>query len=379
MEKQNKTGNLKVKEDTVRHVLDVILRNGGGNPGSIFRIFAKYRIGKSRAYMTEFLKKEYGTTGMGFTIGGHKVSAWFDENGMKAGLGMSAHENTFLVLDWNQIEARIRGMVRSAEYMSEPMVIITEEMEQRRVAGELLSYFRGNTESMPESFAKQGASYFDPEGSLSKMLETQEGRDAIRAELMRILKIKKKDDPFEKPAETEKLLSEIKDLEADWISLPDPGMLPVIHPDFITRDETDAALCCGTERQDSKKRIFRYFMENHTEEERADFLRREYGMWAKNGILPGNSDSWLSTYRDRIEVMHGDILHPACTAELSWMEAQKRIGELIEKGRYLSPERAVKKKPESLRGKLMKYSNKAVNLPQKSQEYVKHRKREAAL
>ena len=48
--------------------LETILRSGGGRENSRKRIYAKYQQGKTSEEMTEFLKKEYGTTGKPLVI-----------------------------------------------------------------------------------------------------------------------------------------------------------------------------------------------------------------------------------------------------------------------------------------------------------------------
>ena len=64
-----------------------ILCTGGGLENSRKRIFAKYEQGKTPEEMTDFLRREYGSTGKGFNFGEEQISVWFDENGMSAAHG----------------------------------------------------------------------------------------------------------------------------------------------------------------------------------------------------------------------------------------------------------------------------------------------------
>ena len=98
--------------------IDEILRTGGGFENSRSRIYAKYQEHKSPAEISEFLKSEYRVTGKGFTFGNKSIAIWFDENGMKAGLGQSANDNTFLTMDWTEVESRIRNMILNGTYIS---------------------------------------------------------------------------------------------------------------------------------------------------------------------------------------------------------------------------------------------------------------------
>lgn len=81
-----------------------ILCTGGGLENSRKRIFAKYEQGKTPEEMTDFLRREYGSTGKGFNFGEEQISVWFDENGMLAAHGNSALEHTELKLSWEEIE-----------------------------------------------------------------------------------------------------------------------------------------------------------------------------------------------------------------------------------------------------------------------------------
>ena len=78
-----------------------ILCTGGGLENSRKRIFAKYEQGKTPEEMTDFLRREYGSTGKGFNFGEEQISVWFDENGMLAAHGNSALELTELKLSWD--------------------------------------------------------------------------------------------------------------------------------------------------------------------------------------------------------------------------------------------------------------------------------------
>lgn len=81
-----------------------ILCTGGGLENSRKRIFAKYEQRKTPEEMTDFLRREYGSTGKGFNFGEEQISVWFDENGMSAAHGNSALEHTELKLSWEEIE-----------------------------------------------------------------------------------------------------------------------------------------------------------------------------------------------------------------------------------------------------------------------------------
>ena len=64
-------------------MVDYVLLTGGGQRDSRPRIFAKYQKWLDSEKIAEFLKREYGRGGKGFTFEGEPLSVWYDEDGMK--------------------------------------------------------------------------------------------------------------------------------------------------------------------------------------------------------------------------------------------------------------------------------------------------------
>ena len=100
---------------------------------------------------------------------------------------------------------------------------------------------------------------------------------------------------------------------------------------FITEDEIDQFLADGPSLQDSKIRIYSYFIQGHDAKECAALLRHEYG---DSGHV---SEGW-QTWSDGkgIKLTRSDENGDYDTVHLNWNQAQKRIRDLIEKDRYLT-------------------------------------------
>ena len=101
---------------------------------------------------------------------------------------------------------------------------------------------------------------------------------------------------------------------------------------FITEDEIDAAMTRGSGVSGGKGRIFAYFQNSHTDKEKVDFLRHEYGIGGHSHALSGAGGSW--------EDHDGKGLHykkGGCPdVHFTWEKVAKRITNLIQKGRYLT-------------------------------------------
>ena len=101
---------------------------------------------------------------------------------------------------------------------------------------------------------------------------------------------------------------------------------------FITEDEIDTAMTGGSGFSGGKGRIYTFFQESHTDKEKVDFLKREYGMGGHSHALSGATHS--------SEDHDGKGLHykkqDCPDVDLSWEKVSKRINDLIQKGRYLT-------------------------------------------
>lgn len=325
-----------------REELDTILRSGGGKKDSRKRIYAKYTEGKTPEEMTAFLKKEYGETGKGFDIGGHPVSVWFNEYGMSAGYGMQAKEAPIVTMTWEDIEAHIRNMVENGTYMSAGEAYLVDEGERRRTASEIYFFFRDGMEEAPEETGMKFGNYPESEERLKDLLATHEGREVLReliTDAGQRLESGEAQLRWAYVKFPEELLEEIDDLDREKLEFPLPDALEVQEENFITQDEIDYALCRGSGYQNGSFRIYDYFKEGHDRKDNISFLKQEYGQGGGTGGLPGNDNSHNSHDAKGIRLEKGSYSSPYARVLLNWNVVEKRLRELIEEDKYLSPER----------------------------------------
>lgn len=103
----------------------------------------------------------------------------------------------------------------------------------------------------------------------------------------------------------------------------------------MAQGDIDTVLRLGSGVQDGKYRIYLHFQQNASAKENADFLKKEYGTGGRAPALPGlDIDEWHDV--KGITLTRGKRTGPEAKILLSWMQVQKRIGELIAADRYLS-------------------------------------------
>ena len=134
----------------------------------------------------------------------------------------------------------------------------------------------------------------------------------------------------------------------EWLS-PDEAVLPSVNEQLsligeaestkdsafvMPQDAIDYVLSSGSGFEDGKRRIYQQFLKQEGTEANVRFLRREYGIGGHSDAIPG-TDYWLEY---DAKGLHLSKLHDdgSKAVNLSWNVVEKRIGELIALGRYLS-------------------------------------------
>jgi N12 class adenine-specific DNA methylase/adenine-specific DNA methylase len=104
----------------------------------------------------------------------------------------------------------------------------------------------------------------------------------------------------------------------------------------ISQAEIDEVLSLGSGVADGKYRIYLYWQEAHIPQDRAAFLKQEYGIGGRSSALKATDHSWEDHSGKGIKITKGSLLDPDAEVLLTWSKAAKRIGELIVADRYLS-------------------------------------------
>ena len=103
----------------------------------------------------------------------------------------------------------------------------------------------------------------------------------------------------------------------------------------ISQEDIDAVLTRGSGMYDGKYRIYEQYLKKESTENNITFLKNEYGV---GGAYPAVGDRNLDESHDPkgVKISRGRIMQPDAEVLLKWNKVEKRIGELIDAGRYLS-------------------------------------------
>lgn len=321
-----------------------ILCTGGGLENSRKRIFAKYEQGKTPEEMSDFLRREYGSTGKGFNFGEEQISVWFDEHGMSAAHGNSALEHTELKLSWEEIEKNIRSQVESGTYMDSMEAYMVDYCERKRIANQLYFFYRDSIGEFPKGLEISGYNYPGEEEYLMDLLtkpdKIQNIVSCLEETLQKIesgevsIRFRLAKNPYE-------LRDDVADLLKERISYPLVEQVDVLTEDFITSDEIDYVLSSGSGFAQGSFRIYDFYQKDHTLKEAADFLKKEYGTGGSSHALTGSDKSHKDYDAKGIHLRKGHIFTPDAEVLLSWNVVAKRIEKLIQQGRYLSDQKKI--------------------------------------
>jgi len=105
-------------------VVDEILRTGSNRERSQLRIIYNYMIDQTPEEYTDFVRREYGKGGKGFTIEGQDYSVWFDDLGMQIAVGHTVDDRILdkAFLSWEDVNGRIQQLLNQGEYA--PQVVL---------------------------------------------------------------------------------------------------------------------------------------------------------------------------------------------------------------------------------------------------------------
>ncbi len=322
-------------------VIDEALCLGGNEPYCLERICAWFSKDYPLEQNASFLCEEYGTSGKGFFSGVSPYALWFDGAGIRIGMGWTAQSATTLI-PWEDAAKRIRELLDTGRYVPQSVLNNAPENERKELAEHLWYTVQDfSQEARDESLIPTILEIYNGRGGfpdntaqIRELLKDSETVSALITEV-EAFAVRYAENPdlmrfrFRRHDEILTGLRGLLRPHIEFSASPDFYLVP---KQFITNDEIDRLLTGGSNIQHSKFRIYSYFLEGHTPKERADFLKHEYGTGGGGRLgFNENHDSKGITYkRENAEFV------PYDTILLKWPQVEKRVGELIRQGKYMS-------------------------------------------
>ena len=330
--------------DVSDEVINRVLTAGSNSTHSRERIAAFFmQPNVSMADAATFLRHEYRIGGAGVRVHNIDHSLWFDSNGLRIARGHDTRTPRAAVLTYEDAANRISTLLKNGQYASAAELTDAKPNEYRELASEIWHTYHDMSEEareqgffaqtkefandvFPPAVEKLTAALSDP---AQRTVLTGEMTDYARAvqrnsDLCRFrFNVQRSEDAAERLQRTERMTA---------LYAAADGFEPA-RAAFITQDEIDEMLRSGSGIDRGKKRISEFYAENHTQKERIEFLKNEYG-WggrAYGGYSENHDGKGIAFERSIDRKVYDRIT-------LSWSQVDHQISTLIRQNRYLTPE-----------------------------------------
>ena len=330
--------------DVSDEVINRVLTAGSNSTHSRERIAAFFmQPNISIADAAAFLRREYRVGGAGVRVHNIDHSLWFDSNGLRIARGHDTRTPRAAVLTYEDAANRISTLLKNGQYASAAELTDAKPNEYRELASEIWHTYHDMSEEareqgffaqtkefandvFPPAVEKLTAALSDP---AQRTVLTGEMTDYARAvqqnsNLCRFcFNVQRSEDAAERLQRSEHMTA---------LYAAADGFEPV-RAAFITQDEIDEMLRSGSGIEHGKKRISEFYAENHTQKERIEFLKNEYG-WggrAYGGYSENHDGKGIAFERSIDRKVYDRIT-------LSWSQVDHQISTLIRQNRYLTPE-----------------------------------------
>ena len=320
--------------------IDLLLIFGSNDREARMKITTEFMKHKRPERVVDYLKKTYrGAYGIETERG--KFSSFAAEDGIHIARGDGAeYVRNAQVLSWLDAATRIGQLLAEGRYATNVELAERRGFELSQLARSLIDLYHDLSDEarevgmLPALDDYKGGGYPEEEKRVARALDRWDKRQEISSSLTDFVEAWKLDHTllryrYHRP---EELLQGIQDLNLPYSSYKtEMRELPKVRH-FITEDDINDYLRNRNPYQGGKGRIYDYWQEPHTPKEKADFLKKEYGIGGGNNAFSHNfhADEDHSGKGVRLRKPDcGDVL-------MTWPQVVKRIDKLMAQDRYLS-------------------------------------------
>ena len=303
------------------------------------RVVAEFEKQRSLDEIAAFLPTVYHG-GVGVVVDGERYAAWMSTDGIRIAQGNAArYERDVHLVTWGDASRRIDELLDAGQYAGEWELERSTATERELLAQQMVYLYRDLADGQDSNFfpsldgIKSGL-FPDVTERVAAMLSDHKQCETLLSEYRDFLAAYRADRSILRfnYHNTNKILNSLESqlmlrvqFHADTEFIPSPHQ-------FITQDEIDRILRDDGSTSGGKWRIFRYFTEAHSVEDKADFLKREYGIGVRSHALsdaPGSNENHDAR---GMELSKGGCEN----VSLTWRQVARRIDALIASDRFMT-------------------------------------------
>ena len=327
-----------------QEIIDAALTIGANDRSSRKYITAYFMKDKSDTENAFFLRDHYKTNGAGFYVRDQQYAIWYDASGIRLSAGTTAQRDSAYLIPWEQAAQRIRELLDEGRYIPSSELKDVSRLELAELAesllhlyGDLDSEYRGmhlmptvgnvyNTHGGYPEMTAQVAELLRQPASLHNLEEEMMAFLNAYAENRDILRLH-----YHRPR---RFLTSIADLQRKPLTFTAAPDYDPQRRFFISDDEIDHLLQGSVNDHEYRLGVYAFFLANAESKAREAYMKRVHG--EHSGFYGGN-DNIEYTHKG-ISFSHGSIGNPYAGINWTWNQAVRRIGQLIQTGRFLTDE-----------------------------------------
>ena len=311
---------------------------GSNLTNSRMKIATEFMKQKTIEEIAEFLKEIYiGGFGIDSEIG--KISAWYSSDGIRLAKGENAQYISHAqIISWKEAALQIYEMLDKGIFLTEQELKECPRFEREELAQKLIFLYSDFDDPVKATALLaiiknlKGWSFDEQLNELTDMLSYESCASILKDQFDEFLYLYSENRDilrfhFHDCKDIKKRLDELFLPRIQFHS--SLHQLPSINT-FITDDEVNMDLLNGSGIQHGKNRIYDFFKENHSNQERALYLKKEYGIGGHSHAL---SRSYFSfQYHDAKGITY--TKNNCKDITLNWNQVAKKIDYLISTERY---------------------------------------------
>ena len=322
-----------------QEVIDAVLRVGENTSYLHERVVAEFEKQRSLDEIAAFLPTVYHG-GAGVIVDGERYAAWMGADGIRIAHGDAArYERDVYLVTWDDAARRIDELLNAGQYAGSLELEHAASTERELQAQQIVYLYRDIADGQENNFfpsldgIKSGL-FPDVTERVAAMLSDRKQCEKLLGEYRDFLEAYRADRSVLRfnYHNTNKILNSLESQLLPRVQFhADKALLPSA-PQFITQDEIDRILRDGGSTSGGKWRIFRYFTEAHSVEDKADFLKREYGIGGRSHALSDAPGSHENHDAKGMELSKGGCEN----VSLTWRQIARRIDALIASDRFMT-------------------------------------------
>ena len=321
--------------------IDHFLILGSNTDNHRMMVALEYAKGKTTEEIAQRLKEIYrGSNGL--RLDGTDITAWFDDQCIHLAKGKTARfAPSKQIVSWQEAAERIGQLLENGEYATNVELVEALGYERQKLAESLWYLYRDFADGVRDTGLLGSMQFIRSNGfpsetaELAEKLADPEFRANLQNEYRMFMEIRKEHPEilrfnYHKLDNIEKRLNE---LDLPLREYHTDRMVPPLVGQFITDDELNQALASrGSGFAGGKGRIWNYWQEGHSSQEKAEFLKKEHGTGGHSHALSGANGSGEDHDAKGMRFRKAGCEE----VKFSWSQVASRIDSLIANDRYLT-------------------------------------------